>query len=95
MSKKYPIIYLLEIPVNFFLYVIVIELGAKLDAMLFGTRNAQDGNTFPVLTIVIFVLATLALIAATVYSIVKFVRAVIKKQQKKKAAEKAMQDAPQ
>ena len=95
MSKKYPIIYLLEIPVNFFLYVIVIELGAKLDAMLFGAQNAQDGNGFPVLTIVIFVLATLALIAATVYSIVKFVRAVIKKQQKKKAAEKAMQDAPQ
>ena len=40
VSKKYPIIYLLEIPVNFFLYVIVIELGAKLDAMLFGTQNA-------------------------------------------------------
>ena len=94
MSKKYPIIYLLEIPVNFFLYVIVIELGAKLDAMLFGTRNAQDGSGFPIFTIVVFVLATVALIAATVYSIVKFVRAVIAKNKKRKAADKAIQDAP-
>ncbi len=84
MKKKYPVIYLLEIPVQFFLYVIVIELGAKLDVLLFGT----DGKGY--LTMIILVAATILLIGATIVSIINFVKGVIKKHKKKKAAREAM-----
>ena len=81
LKKKYPVSYLLEIPVQFFLYVIVIELGARLDALLFGT----DGKGY--LTIIILVAATILLIGATIVSIINFVKGVIKKYKKKKAKE--------
>ena len=84
MKKKYPVIYLLEIPVQFFLYVIVIELGAKLEALLFGA----DGKGY--LTMIIFAAATIVLIGATIVSVINFVKGMMKKYKKRKAAREAM-----
>lgn len=91
MKKKYPIIYLLEIPVQIVLYVIVIELGAYADALFFGKIQTQmGGGDLPIFTLVVFVLATIGLFAAIVASIVNFIRGVIHKQKKKKAAKEAL-----
>lgn len=94
MNKKYPIFYLLEIPVYVFLYAIAVGLGARLDAFIFGigTEPAQEAQPFPVFTVLIFVLGTLVLLVAVIYSIVQFVRGTIRKNQKKKAAKAALSE---
>ena len=83
MKKKYPVFYLFEIPVEIFLYVIVIQLGARLEAYLFGVREDHLVST------IILVIATVFVIAAIISSIVNFVRGTIKKAKKKKAAKES------
>lgn len=91
MKKKYPIIYLFEIPVQVILYAIVVELGAMLDNFIFGGYRAEGvaGFEFPYLTVIIFVIATALLAAAIIASIVNFIRHTIKKNKKRQAAKEA------
>ncbi|MBP5282294.1 MAG: hypothetical protein J6Z22_07315 [Lachnospiraceae bacterium] len=96
MKKKYPILYLLEIPVEVIFYAIVVELGAIADNLLFQSKRVALGEErgFPYFTVIVMVIATILLIAAIIASIVNCVRYTVKKQKKKKAAKEAMTSAP-
>lgn len=88
MKKKYPIIYLLEIPVEIVFYCIVVELGAMADNLLFGgAEPTGESGRFPYLTVIIMAIATVLLAAAIIASIVNCIRYSLKKYQKRKAAE--------
>lgn len=94
MKKKHPIMYLLEIPMQIVLYVIAIELGAYADALFFGKLQAQFlESDYPFFTMIVFVLATIGLFAAMVASIVNFIRALIIRQKKKKAARESLKES--
>ena len=88
-KKRYPIICLLEIPVEIFLYAIAVGLGAQLDALLFSGQGTGEngGHGFPFFTAIVFVLASVVLMIAIIASIVNFIRYSIQKRQRKKNAE--------
>lgn len=90
-KKRYPIFCLLEIPVEIFLYAIVVGLGAQLDQLLFrgGAPQEGGGHGFPVFTAIVFVVASLGLMVAIIVSIVNFIRYTIQKRQRKKNQENA------
>ena len=88
MKKKYPIFYLLDILVEIFIYVIVIELGARLDEFLFGPiKPVEEGGRYPYLTLIILIAATIALAVMIVVSVVTFVKKTIQNNKKKKSAQ--------
>ena len=99
-KERIPFICLLEIPVWFFVYVILIGVGAQLDQLLFSgqVQQAQEGEVighgFPFFTVIVFVIATILLIVAVVKSIVDFIRYSIKKHKKKKAAQEYDNNLP-
>ncbi len=88
MKKKYPIFYLLEIPVEILLYGIAVGLGVRADVYLFGGGAQLDNGerAFPLVTVIVLVIATILLILAIIASIVNFIRHTVKKHKKKKAA---------
>ncbi|MBO4749474.1 MAG: hypothetical protein J5546_04095 [Lachnospiraceae bacterium] len=90
MLKKYPVYYLLQIPVWIFLYAIVVELGLIVDSLLFSNMAEEGAKRTPYLGIAIFVLASIGLIFLIIRSIVTFVRVWIERAKKKKAANMAM-----
>lgn len=93
-KKKYPIICLLEIPVEFVAYVIMIALGAQLDLLLFGPRNAgQVGHGFPFFYVIFLVIASILFLISVIWSIVNFIRYTIQKRNKRKRAREATKES--
>ncbi len=92
-KKRHPIICLLEIPVEIFVYAIVVGLGVRLDQLIFSNQGAEGamGHGFPIFTVIVFVVASLGLMVAIIVSIVNFIRYSIQKRQKKKRQENALQ----
>lgn len=86
-KKRHPIICLLEIPVEFVGYVILIGLGAQLDTLLFGTGDADIvGHPFPVFFMIVLVIATVLFLVTVGFSVINFFRYSIQKRNGKKKA---------
>ena len=92
-KKRHPIICLLEIPVEIFIYAIVVGLGVQLDQLIFSNQGAEGtvGHGFPIFTVIVFVVASLGLMVAIIVSIVNFIRYSIQKRQRKKRQGKALE----
>lgn len=84
MREKLPIFYLLEIPCEILLYVIVIEVGAMINNLILGEE------VFPFLAVTILMVATTGLFLMIVLSIANFIKYTIKRNKKKLAAKEAM-----
>ena len=84
MREKLPIFYLLEIPCEILLYVIVVELGAIFNNLILGK------DKFPFIALLIMLAASVGLLIMILLSIVNFVKSAIKRNKKKQAAREAM-----
>ena len=90
--ERQPLLCLLEIPVEVIIYAIVVELGAILDVMILGPvgeiseAEASQGR-FPVVAIVIFVVATIGLFIAVLQTVIKCVQLTLKKRKKRNGSQ--------
>lgn len=84
MREKLPIFYLLEIPCEIVLYVIVVEIGAILNNMILGDEK------FPFLALAVMVAASVGLLLMIILSIVNFIKYTVKRNKKRQAAKEAM-----
>lgn len=84
MREKLPIFYLLEIPCEIVLYVIVVELGAILNNLILGK------DRFPFIALAIMLVASMGLFLLILLSIVNFIKYTVKRNKKKQAAKEAM-----
>ena len=84
MREKLPIFYLLEIPCEIVLYVIVVELGAMLNNLILGREN------FPFIALAVMLVASMGLFLLILLSIVNFIKYTVKRNKKRQAAKEAM-----
>lgn len=85
MKEKFPLFYLLEIPCEIVLFVIVVEIGTILNNMILGEE------VFPFLAVTVLLVSIMGLFFMILMSIVNFVKYTIKRRQKQQAAQEALQ----
>lgn len=86
-KKRHPIICLLEIPVEFVAYVILLGIGAQLDQWMFDARGEEVlGHGFPFFSVIFMVGGAVVLLIAVILSLVNFIRYSHEKKKKKDRA---------
>lgn len=93
-KKRHPIICLLEIPVEFIAYVILLGIGAQLDQWMFDARSAEaQGHGFPFFFVLFLLVGAALLLLAVILSIANFVRYSHQKRLKKERVQRAQESS--